>query len=187
VVIVLNIGLGCGNVEKWAYLWKSPGILGHIADIWSRGLDVRRVRYYYGYSMRDQQRSRVYRAERAAWDCADPEAPLSLSECQGLVAKVSGFLGNRGNRMIPLVTDGRGRRSACATVTRIKLPVFARTRWQVLHECAHSFNTARDHHGPYFASLYIRLVRRFIGPTEADILKIAFKEFRVKYRSGGLL
>ena len=133
--------------------------------------------------MRDFQRSKVYKAERGAWECCDPEKLLSLEECQKLIKKAVRFMGRR---CIPKVTDGRGRRRATFKFgalrggPQIALPKWSRTRWVILHEYAHA--VADDHHGPKFTRAYIKLVRRFIGKIEAEILKIAFKQYRVKTR-----
>ena len=125
--------------------------------------------------MRDNQRSRLYKAERAAWNCCYPVKSLSLDDCKRLVKKAARFT----DGPTPSVLDGRGRRSAWGSWYNIKLPRWARTRWIILHEYTHAITS--DKHGPSFAKTYLALVRRFIGHTEGEILKIAYKQYRVKY------
>lgn len=111
--------------------------------------------------MKDFQRSKVYawENEEYMWD----DQLLSLEECQKLVNE---------NFMIDrvLVTDGRGRRSACAAINKmeIRLPRSSRKKWIVLHEIAHFFGM--DNHGPKFMKAYIKLLSKYYNRSE-DSLK----------------
>jgi hypothetical protein len=128
--------------------------------------------------MRDSQRSKLYKAERAAWACYDTQPYLTLDECKKLIHKCAKF--SHGPR--PTVTDGRGTRFARGSSWRINLPKWARTAPVVLHEYAHALTSHMTvaAHGPEFAAAFVKLTRRFIGKTEGDILKMAFRQYRVK-------
>jgi hypothetical protein len=140
-----------------------------------------RMSYIDSTMTRDQQRSRVYDAERSAQGCCFPVEQLTLIQCAKLIKQCARFT----HGPSPELKDGRGRRRAAGSWRVIKLPVWARTRWTICHEYAHALKpwASKDPwHGPIFAGDYIRLVRRFIGPLEADILKLSFREHRVKFR-----
>jgi len=128
---------------------------------------------------RDSQRSRVYRAEREAFDFDGPL--MSLGECVDLIhlAFARYFPGSR----VPLVADGRGRRRAGGSSSRISLPRWSRLRWVVLHETAHAVIPPRAAwHGPEFAGCYLRLVRRFMGTEAAGRLRASYVAHRMKTR-----
>lgn len=57
--------------------------------------------------------------------------------------------------------------------------------WIVLHELAHVMAFATDHegHGREFARCYMLLVRRWLGPRAAAVLREAYAAERVKYRA----
>ncbi len=113
---------------------------------------------------RDSQRSAVY-----AWERRLPGWPgecLTLGGCQQLLCEVWGeYLSSDA----PLVTDGRGRRSACyaAEPHQVRLPRATRALFVVLHEAAHGIlhQAAPEaaHHGPEFARLYLNLLHRYAG------------------------
>ena len=113
--------------------------------------------------MRDSQRSAVYAWERQipGW----PFAPMDLAACAALVRDV--WADYRPGATPPIVSDGRGRRSACGSRWEIKLPRWARTRGVVLHEIGHSL-ASMDRHGPVYARLYLDLLARYAGVDEAD-------------------
>jgi hypothetical protein len=119
---------------------------------------------------RDFQRSRVYR-----WEALHvfPHAGerLPLAQCRVLVEQAYRWFEAPGPDPAwtpPLVTDGRGRRHACGSRAAIKLPLWARTRAVVLHECAHGM--AEDQHGPGFVAVYVLLLQRFAGLDHAHLL-----------------
>jgi len=96
---------------------------------------------------RDSQRSAVYTWERAlpAW----PGAPLSLFECQELVARV---WHDHLEAPPPSVTDGRSRRTACAHAIL----------WAVLPGTAG--------HGPEYARLYLDMLERY-ADVDPDVAR----------------
>ena len=136
--------------------------------------------------MRDSQRSKLYRAEKAAFECFDREPEMTLADCQKLVDRAMRFFREISS---PRVSDGRGRRTAWASLWEIRLPRWSRRRMWVLHEVAHTISRrlARrkrrpiQGHGKEFARTYMKLVRRFIGRAEADLLKLSFSQHRVKH------
>jgi hypothetical protein len=119
---------------------------------------------------RDFQRSRVYR-----WEAQHvfPHAGerLPLARCRALVEEAYRWFEAPGPDPAwapPVVTEGRGRRHACGSREAIKLPLWARTRAVVLHECAHGM--AADRHGPGFVAVYALLLERFAGLDRAHLL-----------------
>lgn len=120
---------------------------------------------------RDTQRTRVY-----TWEIQfDKETPtLTLLECEALVRKVFGDYG----LTPPIVTDGRGRRSACYSDSgEIKLPRWARSEIVVLHECAHGIlckrNVACAWHGPEFMRVLTALIAHYMGRSLSEVQKSA--------------
>lgn len=157
---------------------------------------------------RDSQRARVYRAERAAF-MADAARPLpafgwltSMEAARAFVSAVAAhpqviarfpLAGKPGLSLLSdlLVTDGRGRRSACAYVDRhaIALPQLFRMRWVVLHECAHIIARARFGyqanyvaHGREFAAVYLDLVQIVFGADAHARLATAFAAHGVSFQ-----
>jgi len=128
---------------------------------------------------RDSQRARLYKAERAAWACYNPSPPLTLEACKKLIQRAARYA----HGPTPYVADGRGTRIARASQYRINLPRWARKTTIVLHEYAHIITPHPEPgHGRVFARNYIRLIRRFVGKTESDIMKLAFREYGVRFR-----
>jgi len=105
--------------------------------------------------VRDSQRSKVYRWETLefGWDTET----LSLDQCQSLCDKY-----------VPhwnlTVSDGRGRRRACAKIDKhqVCLPKWARKAWIVLHEIAHHLAYAPNHadHGRQYMQEYVQLLAK---------------------------
>lgn len=88
------------------------------------------------------------------------------------------------------IRDGRGHRRATAwrMGAEITFPIWARYRLVILHELAHILQSQRPGHGRQFCRVFIDLVRRFAGKAEADALKQAFRAHKVKYtkkKTGG--
>ena len=141
--------------------------------------------------MRDNQRSKVYKAERSAWAVYDENvmAYLSLDECQRFTNHIVRCYKSVYTLHNPIkVKDGRGRRTACADNIWtcggvIKLPLWARTKTVILHEIAHHIAGFEEAHGRKFAKIYLELVNKYIGKFEGSILRRAYKECRVKYCS----
>ena len=101
------------------------------------------------------------------WD----DTMLTLEQCQAYT-----------NRLIDnvRVTDGRGRRRACAKYQSrtIALPKHTRKKWSIIHEVAH-FIAWNDHHGPVFVDEYIKLLAREYGRS-IDSLRDSALEFGLK-------
>ena len=151
-------------------------------------------------SQRDNQRSKVYKAERLAWSVYDADArkPLTLLECQKIANAVARSMTKKRNwGTMACATPvkigvhfiggtGWGRRAVAnnrwRTGRMINLPEWGRTKAIVCHELAHHAAGLEHGHDGRFVSSFIQLTRRFIGPVEAEILKQAFLETRVKTR-----
>jgi len=135
--------------------------------------------------VRDNQRSRIYGAERLALSVFDQETkrPMNLIECQRLLDQIGAGLPEQIN-----IKDGRGCRRARARTTWygmepvIVLPKWARTKTVVCHEAAHIMAGLSNKHNQNFAATFLDLIKRYVGPLEAEILKQAYKECRVKFR-----
>lgn len=117
------------------------------------------------YRPRDNQRSRVYKWERASVDGFWHET--GLADCREVSRQVCDDLGFPDVQ----ITDGRGRRSACAwpTFSKICLPWKFRTRPIVLHELAHVFldktygSDKYAAHGPEFVRVFMWLLGQYHG------------------------
>lgn len=84
------------------------------------------------------------------------------------------------------VGPGKGHRKATAYgLSHIELPIWARKDWVILHELAHCLTDAMyartAPHGREFCSVYLKLVKRFLGDEWAEKLKESFREHRVKW------
>lgn len=151
---------------------------------------------------RDNQRSKLYKAEREAFEGKYPcdETPgYSVAECQEIVDKITHsrwWAGRYDGKLDVKIHAGKGFRRAVAYPwgPDIYLPLWARKEWVICHELAHVGLYRKevyrflyeDHsasHGPEFAKEYIAVVRRFIGAEEARALKAVFKKNRIKARA----
>lgn len=146
-------------------------------------------------SMRDSQRSAVYKWERAvvrshveaqpagAKPRYDLLATMELQDCEALVAEV--FRDYRAIQSLPVVRDGRGARYARGSLYLISLPRWARTRPIVLHEIAHALEPAGPSHGPCFARLLLDLLCRYAGvdKAKARALGVHQRPRRVRFAS----
>lgn len=120
--------------------------------------------------MRDSQRSAVYRWEARVWSRQQRGNKLTLDECRALIQKAwDTYVGAHVDP--PAVTDGRARRSACASRWRIAIPRYFRNGPVVLHEAAHAImhyweirtETEFAGHGPEFVRLMMELWVHFLG------------------------
>lgn len=149
----------------------------------------------YRYSpkgVRDQQRQKLYNAERAAglvkseYDEGVPDPELrTLSQVSTYlteVQKTPWFFQRFGRPRQIELTDGRGARRAAAMGygSAIRLPVWARQKSVVLHELAHVLCNKGAPHGPEYARTYLELVGKYLGAEEGKKLRAAFREHRVK-------
>jgi len=129
---------------------------------------------------RDSQRSKVYRWEREA--ITDFYLPkITLEACTEFVVKVCKDI----EFTPPRVTDGRGRKGACAFSNRICLPAYSRTRPIVLHELAHiiakqTFGREIAGHGSEFVRCYMWLLQKYCKQPLRHLQVTATKS-RVKY------
>lgn len=125
---------------------------------------------------RDNQRSRVYAAERDAftWGQTIPNHELD-HWLETKVLSRAWFRRRWGNRTIR-VELGKG--GGLAQGSTIRLGVGARNEWVFLHEVAHVLTP--DKHGPQFAAVYVYLVGQVLGKEAAATLKAHFKAKGVK-------
>ena len=160
-----------------------------------------------GNRKRDFQRSKVYRSER------DLSAGLgeyggrveTIPEIQKWINQIvasrwmKGYLSRQRNRgrkhaighpgKSVRVTDGRGRRTACAQLNgnqtaEIKMPKWSRSKLVILHELTHVYTNWRypAWHGRQFCANYLEFVKRWIGKEAHSELKASFDRNKVKYR-----
>lgn len=143
---------------------------------------------------RDSQRSKVYAAERAVAAGIYSGHLPTMDEVQVYVTKIEEdrwFQRTFGNRRF-LVKDGRGRSAAGGGGGAITLPVHSRTPRVILHEVAHCLAGRRfgrgggwhaegGGHGWKFCSIYLQLVRHFMGKDCHDMLKASMKKHRVRF------
>lgn len=144
---------------------------------------------------RDSQRSKVYRAERAAGLVGHETAP-ELATVPLIEDYVETLMGRAwfkrrwpmaANREVE-VRPGRGARRAFASGSRsITIPRWARHEGVILHEMAHII-VQREYqrseaaaHGWQFCHVYLELVRYAIGREAADELKAQFRNCKVRY------
>jgi putative metallohydrolase (TIGR04338 family) len=135
---------------------------------------------------RDNQRSRMYAADREAFDnFYSPDYEI-MKDVQAFVDKVTAsktWLKIRFIRHIK-ASDGRRRRRACARgLHNIIMPKWTRSKHMILHEMAHcaTLERGRSDHGQEFCCNYLKLVSRFLGVEQAKRLRLAFRVNKVKY------
>jgi len=136
----------------------------------------------YGYE-RDSQRERVYDAEDVLVDRG--KLFLTVGEIEDYLANVidSTWFKNRFPWIVYAdVRDGRGRSSACGYRTDVGIAVLKFPRWSrwelfILHELSHAITKIRPHsgHGRWFCSVYLALIRRFMGHVVYADLRQAFQ------------
>lgn len=139
---------------------------------------------------RDTQKTKLYRAEKILESYSQrvetiPEIVAYLNKClaRAPIRRRYGAYLKRDIR----VHDGRGRRNACGDANYIKMPLWSRTQYIVLHEVAHSI--CRRMHGPEvaahgwkYASIYLDLVRFCMGEEAAHYLVAGFRTMHVRWR-----
>ena len=141
------------------------------------------------------QAQRIYKAEFQAGFRQIDE--LELGECQQYINKIlaSKFVREkylRSDIREIFVTDGRGRRNAGAGYgfakgsiqPVIKLPRSMRCRWVILHELAHHFARLSERHKSKFATVYLDLVREFLGEESYQKLLTQFAICKIKIIKG---
>ena len=151
-------------------------------------------------TQRDSQRSKLYKAEREIKNPLALERIETVPEIQKWVDKICSYAWFKrrfGNNIRIRVEDGRGRRNASGQrwlfrVLKddkieiyngyIKLPMWARKKWVILHEMAHVICRYKPAHGRYFARCYLSLVHHVLGNEVRAELIGAFKKNKVKYK-----
>jgi len=141
---------------------------------------------------RDSQRKKVYLAEREAFDFLGLASctPLEKPEIEKIVKAVVrtkkrkfGYL-----YQVTVAYPKNRNRATCwfrgPREIRISLPPWSRNKLFLCHELAHFLSGPQIGHHGKFVSNYIQLVRRFMGPETAKLLKTSFKKFRVKTKGG---
>ena len=140
---------------------------------------------------RDQQRQRVYTAEKSiSWGTRIER----LDELQVWVDMVcaSDWMKFTFGKVVITVNDGRRRKSPCARRLRcytnanyegiIKMPKFSRAKLIILHEIAHVLCPATyAAHGSEYVRIYLALVGQFMGTEKRRELIAAFKITKVKW------
>jgi len=151
---------------------------------------------------RDNQRSKMYKAEREAFNkCFSNEkyeGKDSLVRCQQVIDKLvknsNWFKKHWGEVVDVEARPGKGHTRATAHRFRdyvcgikyykgiIQLPKWSRQTWVILHELSHVITSNRcAAHGWEFARNYLQLVRHVMGKDAEKKLKESFKKHRVKY------
>ena len=132
--------------------------------------------------VRDFQRKKVYSAEATCKFWSEVEI-LSLEEVKELITDIAIWasipipsLDIQGQENCPIVY---------ATATEIVLP--SASEWTlpcICHEMSHVINynsQYADHHGKYFTTVYLSVVKQFIGLTAYRELQEAFDRTKVIY------
>ena len=153
--------------------------------------------------MRDSQKSKLYAAERASGlQLHKHEAGMSIEQCQKLVDKIIGSAyvrrkyGRRCPTSLPVyATHGGGRAAHSGGYhrdrltgevewrgTHIRLGVWARQPFIVIHEVAHHLAGLGHGHDWRFAEIMLDLTRHFLGAEAGAQLKAAYKAGRVRHR-----
>lgn len=161
---------------------------------------------------RDSQKSRLYRAERAAFDentresaaavrCLVPDSHAavttdfypSVATTQAYVdaVRLSAAFQRRWGLVHLTVNPNHGYTSRGGYGDLNLTPYHRRSEAIILHEIAHNLvgRCARSgvdaaDHGPEFAATLLELVKVVMGREHAATLRAAYSEHRVKYRAG---
>ena len=140
---------------------------------------------------RDNQKARVYKAERILQDHKSSMKPMTIGECQKFVNRVlarKAIIKIYGKRYIAVERGkGGGRASGSAYSGRvITLGVWARQPVVILHEIAHHLAGLDAEHGPHYASVMLKLVRSVLGKEAYETLlgSYAYNRVRVEGKGG---
>ena len=134
---------------------------------------------------RDTQRSKVYEWENETFPALYRKPEFTLEEARAWLAPI--WIAERarvglGNVPVPMIErPHRGQRRALAYTKehRITLPVWARSKWLVLHEASHLL-TPGDRHGPRFVGELIGLACRYLDMDASQLMR-SCDERGVKY------
>lgn len=134
---------------------------------------------------RDNQRLRLYRSERLAWDhygvywkqtIANPDLHSWVDKAMDARPIRSRW----GTVRIHVYLKRGGR--ALGGGGEIGLPLGGRNPWVILHEIAHCLTPGKyAPHGPEFAGVFLFLVETIIGKEEAAVLREKFKVEKVRH------
>ena len=129
--------------------------------------------------MRDFQVSKVYNWEWVALLSLPQNWWLvTVNECQVLVEKIWLREGQHPND-VPIVTDGRGRRSAASQRGAIAIPRQMRQSVVVCHEVAHELLPYGKKHTEDFVSTFITVLNNNLGISKDALIETAM-DFKVK-------
>ena len=129
--------------------------------------------------MRDFQVSRVYNWEWVALLSLPQNWKLvTVKECQVLVEKIWLREGQHPND-VPIVTDGRGRRSAASKRGAIAIPRQMRQSVVICHEVTHELLPKGKKHTEDFVSTYITVLNNNLGISKDALIETAM-DFKVK-------
>lgn len=128
---------------------------------------------------RDSQRSKVYDFDNAMRKI-DSKKDLTLDECRQLIAKALAIHSEKigaaaGAFRMPELTDGRGSRCGCAFpgLWKIRLPIYARRPYYVIHELAHLLQPRTSAwHGPEFVRVYLAMLQAVLGFDGGTMIKM---------------
>ena len=141
---------------------------------------------------RDNQRKKVYRAENEAFN--NKPYILKFDDLKQVdkflkrIFKSKWFQKKFPNFKNFIVKYGRSRTRACGwssgDCAKMKLPVWTRNNWIVLHELSHGlvFQGGNAFHDMEYCKVYLELVKKWIGKDAANDLKVSFKKHLVKYK-----
>ena len=138
--------------------------------------------------IRDFQRAKVYRAEE---QCTFWKDGMQNILSKGDVLRIVQTIAHWANIDCPTIIypeyndTSYNNTPAFATADSLVLP-FARANSLpfICHEMAHVINynsENADHHGAYFVTTYLNVVKQFIGKDASNELKKSFKSKHVKY------
>lgn len=142
---------------------------------------------------RDNQRSKVYAAERTTsmWKAGHASPMKHMDDVTKFVAKVlnsKAWLKLTDRAYMPDLKDGRRNTRAHGGANELVFPRWSRYPLVILHELSHCavqriyYWHEPAFHGPEFCAIYLKLVGRFMGREARDELKAAFKAGRVRTR-----
>lgn len=149
--------------------------------------------------VRDNQRQRVYRAERSTpmWLGDAKRTDLrdrSIAAAQEFASRVARnrWVIKKLGKLAIVVEPSYGRGGAHASGRTIRVSEYYRCKLIILHEMAHCYVTYRYHrkaawHGPEFAQTYLTLVRLAMGRAAEKELAAAFKAGGVRTRAKKVL
>lgn len=131
----------------------------------------------------DPQQYRVYEAEDHLFKGHEFTSINSLRKYISEVIDTR-WMRNRGWAFgVWSVRNSRGTWAWCNVdndICEFVFPRGTRNQLTVLHELAHALTT--DGHGPEFCAMYLRYVRRFMSPEDADLLRCEFVDHGVRHR-----